>query len=109
MAEKEVSTVFLISDQASGPLAKMAKGAVALEKSTERAKRSTLGVGMAPMPETERPTTPAPHAPMTEADLYKAVREESRARRMRTKGLRLEEQKGQILEHAMEQSGKSVV
>lgn len=88
--ENEVRTVFTVDDQASGPLKQISKAATTTAASTTKAQKATGGGGG------------------DSNDVYKAMREEARARRMRTRGLKLEEQQGDILESAVSQLSGAV-
>jgi hypothetical protein len=108
--EERVGTVFDVVDRSSGPLKEIARNADKVADSTERAKRSAKEAGGAP-------AAPMAHggghafegSSAEEKEQFKAVREELRARRSRTRFLRLEEQRQNIYERAIESSSRSLV
>jgi len=105
--EQDVSTSFTVVDKATGPLKQMAKAAEAASVGMERTKAAHGAVSRTPIVAAHG--TEMAGATEAERERFKVEREELRARRSRMRGLKLAEQRENVIERTAEVASRSLV
>lgn len=101
--ESQVNTVFTVDDKASGSIKQVSENANTLAVSANNAKKAVSGLGGGAGGGGGGEKKGGKKELTAEEQANKAMKEEAMARRMRVKGLKLEEQRGDLVENTMGQ------